>query len=50
MYYIYFMRMGKKCPIDNGKYYFNPKDAMKRIKSLPSNYRTRCFIEHIPAS
>lgn len=41
------MRMGKKCPLDNGKYYPTAKDAAKRIKLLPNNYRTRCLIEKV---
>ena len=50
MYYIYFMRMGKKCLIDNGKYFATAKDAVKRLKSLTKTYRSQCLIEHIPAS
>jgi hypothetical protein len=50
MYYIYFMRNGKKCPIDNGKYYSSPKDAAKRLRQLSKGYRTQCLIEQIPVS
>ena len=50
MYYIYYMRLGKKCLLDNGKYYNTPAEAHKKMKSLPKNYKTRCLIGYIPAS
>ena len=50
MYYIYYMRLGKKCLLDNGKYYSTPGEAQKKMKSLAKNYRSRCLIGFIPAS
>lgn len=44
------MRQGKKCLIDNGKttnkgmYYDTLKEAVARMRNLPKNYRSRCFI------
>ena len=47
MYYIYFMRMGKKCPLDNGKYYNTAEEAVQRVRKLSKSYRSRCLIEKI---